>query len=152
MWSYLSQDANTLGCAKSISLTGINKCLVFPQTYISMWKSTHALSKIYIWDQSRWAKSSYLTLSSHWMRTSYSSLSLSSSLSPAHTHHHFLHHSYQLPHQISNTFSSRFCVIVNRSFFLAIAAAHMWSFFALKPHKMQIQHNALIILVFEIML
>ena len=50
MWSYLSQDANTLGCAKSISLTGINECLVFSQTYISMWKSTHALSKIYIWD------------------------------------------------------------------------------------------------------
>ena len=53
MWSYLSQDANTLGCAKSISLTGINECLVFSQTYISMWKSTHALSKIYIWDQKK---------------------------------------------------------------------------------------------------
>ena len=52
MWSYLSQDANTLGCAKSISLTGINECLVISQTYISMWKSTHALSKIYIWDLS----------------------------------------------------------------------------------------------------
>ena len=51
MWSCWSQDVNTLGCAKSISLTGINWCLVFSQTYISMWKSTHALSKIYIWDQ-----------------------------------------------------------------------------------------------------
>ena len=29
MWSCWSQDVNTLGCAKSISLTGINWCLVF---------------------------------------------------------------------------------------------------------------------------
>ena len=28
MWSCWSQDVNTLGCAKSISLTGINWCLV----------------------------------------------------------------------------------------------------------------------------
>ena len=27
------RDANTLGCAKSISLTGINECLVFFKTY-----------------------------------------------------------------------------------------------------------------------
>ena len=44
MWSYLSQDANTLGCAKSISLTGINECLVFFKTYsFRCKKSTHAL-------------------------------------------------------------------------------------------------------------
>ena len=50
MWSYLSQDANTLGCAKSIYLTGINECLVFFSNLYFDVKSTHALSKIYIWD------------------------------------------------------------------------------------------------------
>ena len=47
MWSCFSQDVNTLGCAKSISLTGINWCLVFSNLYFDV-KSTHALSKIYI--------------------------------------------------------------------------------------------------------